>query len=366
MDATPFAALPRAARADLTRAKSAMSARYLRGQVAVRGLARTLRAAPASARTQNVVGVGVDEKYVGGVPCGVTVVKFLVRIKLAPSALTAREKLPTFIDGIPTDVEEVGLIVPQKKKTRAARKSPRAASTMPNPRSRLRPAQPGSSVGFREPDDAFIMAGTFGLMVRDQAGVYILSNNHVIAYENGVDIDGNRRRALDKGAPIFQPGLLDQGQLATDKIAELTRWVDLRADRDSNVVDGAIAKPTSKSLVTRSILFVGAPGAAAAAAKDMIVHKFGRTTSYTAGRITSTFFDVTVPYEVGDVMFVDQIAIRGLDGTRFSDSGDSGSAILERSTNKVVGLLFAGATNGTLTFANHISDVLKKLKVKIV
>ena len=119
MNATPFAALPRAARADLRRAKSAMSARYLHGQVAVRGLARTLRAAPATTRTQNVVGVGVDEKYVGGVPCGVTVVKFLVRMKLAPSALTAGEKLPKFIDGIPTDVEEVGLIVPQGTKKAA-------------------------------------------------------------------------------------------------------------------------------------------------------------------------------------------------------------------------------------------------------
>jgi hypothetical protein len=40
--------------------------------------------------------------------------------------------------------------------------------------------------------------------------------------------------------------------------------------------------------------------------------------------------------------FTDQIAIRGLNGKRFSDSGDSGSAILERLTNKVAGLLFAG------------------------
>ena len=114
------------------------------------------------------------------------------------------------------------------------------------------------------------------------------------------------------------------------------------------------------------MLFIGAPAGTAAAAKDMVVHKFGRTTSYTAGRISSILFDVTVPYEVGDVMFQDQVAIRGLDGTRFSDSGDSGSAILERATNTVVALLFAGATNGSLTFANHIGDVMKKLKVKLV
>jgi hypothetical protein len=64
-------------------------------------------------------------------------------------------------------------------------------------------------------------------------------------------------------------------------------------------------------------------------------------------------------------MFGDQMAIRGLNGRRFSDSGDSGSAILERGTNRVVGLLFAGATNGSLTFANHIADVLAKLAVRL-
>ena len=120
------------------------------------------------------------------------------------------------------------------------------------------------------------------------------------------------------------------------------------------------------SLVSRDTLFIGPRTGKKAAAKDMIVHKFGRTTSYRAGTVSSIFFDVTVPYEVGDVMFTNQIAIRGLDGKRFSDSGDSGSAVLERSTNKVVGLLFAGATNGSLTFANHIADVLKQLKVKLL
>ena len=33
----------------------------------------------------------------------------------------------------------------------------------PNPRSRLRPARPGCSVGFRDPGNTFVMAGTFGV-----------------------------------------------------------------------------------------------------------------------------------------------------------------------------------------------------------
>jgi len=98
----------------------------------------------------------------------------------------------------------------------------------------------------------------------------------------------------------------------------------------------------------------------------MTVHKFGRTTSYRAGRITSVLYDVRLTYEVGDVTFADQIAIRGLGGTPFSKAGDSGSTILERASNKVVGLLFAGTTSDTMTFANHIGDVLSQLGVTLV
>ena len=370
LDNKLFSDLTKSEMSDLFQAKSEMLTRYLGSQTAVRGVARGFRAAPASASTHNVVGVGIDEKYVDGVSTGMMVLKFLVRTKVRTSALSRRDKLPESVDGIPTDVEEVGLIVPLGKGAAKARRASRsqAAAATSDPRTRLRPAQPGCSIGFREPNDQFIMAGTLGTLVKDTQGeIYILSNNHVIAYENGVEADGATRRvAVSKGAPIFQPGLLDGGRTLTDKVAELTRWVDLRADRNDNLVDGAIARVLKSTLVSRDTLFIGPRTGKKAAAKDMIVHKFGRTTSYRAGTVSSVFFDVTVPYEVGDVMFTNQIAIRGLDGKRFSDSGDSGSAVLERATNRVVGLLFAGATNGSMTFANHIADVLKQLKVKLL
>ena len=95
----------------------------------------------------------------------------------------------------------------------------------------------------------------------------------------------------------------------------------------------------------------------------MVVHKFGRTTSYTVGWIKSINTDVTVSYETGNFTFQDQIIIVGAQGKSFSAAGDSGSLILERSTNKAVGLLFAGST--THTIANHIDDVLAALKVTL-
>jgi hypothetical protein len=348
---------------DLRHVKSALSARLLRGAApaAVLGV-RALRATVDLAPRRNVVGVGIDEKFVDGVPTGVAVVKFLVRSKVAPSALSRSEMLPASVDGFETDVEETGPILPQAK-----RRSSAAAAAMPGPRKRIRPLQPGSSIGFRIAGDEEVMAGTFGLLVKDARGKkHVLSNNHVIAGENGVLADGTRLDVLPVGAPIFQPGLMDGGRIRSDKVGELERWIDLRADRENNKVDGAIARLVSRTKAVRDVLFIGSPKGTARAARDMIVHKFGRTTSYRAGRVSSIAFDVTVPYEVGDVIFPDQIAIRGLNGRRFSASGDSGSAILERGTNKVVGLLFAGATVGSLTFANHISDVLAKLEVKLV
>lgn len=211
------------------------------------------------------------------------------------------------------------------------------------------------------------MAGTFGALVQDSTGnLFILSNNHVLAYENGIEADGETRRdALPAGAAIFQPGLLDGGRPRHDRIGKLSKWIDLRADRSDNKADAAIAVVDDPNQVSKPVLFIGPIQGVTDATRDMTVHKFGRTTSYTAGRVSSVEFDVSVPYEVGEVIFQDQIAIRGLDGRSFSDSGDSGSAIMERATNEMVGLLFAGATGANLTFANHIRDVLSLLKVKL-
>jgi hypothetical protein len=345
-----------------------MSKKYLTLASAPVAGARAFRAVASSAKNanaSNVVGVGVDEKYVDGMPTGVHVVKFLVKTKLPKSSLSKAEILPTSVHGIDTDVEEVGLIVPLAR----ARRAPRAAAVvgaMPNPKVRIRPAQPGCSIGFRAPDDSFVMAGTFGALVQDAQGqLYVLSNNHVLANESGVTPSGQSQEGLPVGSSIFQPGLLDGGRDPADKIAELTRWIDLRADRTDNKVDGAIAKAASSSIVSRDILFIGAPQGTADATNDMVVHKFGRTSGYSAGRVSSVVFDLTINYAVGAVGFVDQIAIRGLNATSFSAAGDSGSAILERSTNKVVALLFAGATNESMTFANHITDVLSALNVSL-
>jgi hypothetical protein len=337
---------------DVRAAKEAWSARLLEAPAAAALRASSVgRVSVANAPQPqlNVVGVGVAEKTVDGTPTGVLCVKFFVRQKYAKASLTRGEALPSEVDGVPTDVEEVGVFrkLATKKGTRRRRPSTPAAALEPNPRTRIRPAPPGSSIGYRDPANLYVMAGTFGAVVRKGSRTFILSNNHVLADEN----------RLPPSSPIFQPGLLDHGNAATDQIAQLASFVPLVAS--GNVVDAAIALVSTPALVTRNVLHIGAPTGKSVAAIDMIVHKFGRTTSYTAGRVTSIDTDVSVQYDTGTFTFHNQIIIRGLSGSSFSNSGDSGSLILQRGTNRAVGLLFAGSASYTI--ANHIAQVLAQL-----
>ncbi|MGA2178172.1 MAG: hypothetical protein ABSH15_01125 [Verrucomicrobiota bacterium] len=299
---------------------------------------RSFAAASSVAPDQNVVGVGIGEQIVDDKPTGIMAVKFFVRVKYPEHELSKKTLLPKSIDGLPVDVEETGLFR-------------RFTPAMPNPKTKIRPAQPGCSVGYQDPSNQIVMAGTFGAVVKDNAGQYILSNNHVLADES----------RLPAGAPIFQPGLLDGGNANTDQIAALTRFIALQAA--GNKVDCAIAKVTANNLVSKDVLHIGASTGTDDAAIDMAVHKFGRTTSYTVGQVKSIDTDVTVGYETGNFTFQEQIIIVGSAGLPFSAAGDSGSLILQRGTNKAVGLLFAGSN--THTIANHIGDVLQALKVTL-
>jgi hypothetical protein len=101
-----------------------------------------------------------------------------------------------------------------------------------------------------------------------------------------------------------------------------------------NQVDCAIAKLLKPSLATNQILFIGAPQGTADAEIDMTVHKFGRTSGYSVGRISSIDTDVKVQYDIGNLTFNGQIIVVGLNGGAFSAAGDSGSLILERPSNQ--------------------------------
>ena len=370
----PFIAEPNISLQDLRAGKQEWSKRLIK-------LTANVPANPSFAAAftyeleHNIVGIAVCEKIASGKHIGVTCIKFLVRSKFPQSHITRKHRLPKFIDGLPVDVEEVGTFfsmaqVSKRSRRRQPRTAARAvASSLAiasaleavNPRTRLRPAPPGCSVGFKSPSPVFQMAGTFGALVRDASGLYILSNNHVLANEN----------ELPLGSPIFQQGLKDGGKPDQNhQIASLTNFEPLQAGGVKNKVDCAIARVPDPTLVSNSILHIGPPKGKSTAFEGMEVHKFGRLTNYTAGRVKSIDADLfNLVYRTGLYNFSKQILIEGLGGELFADRGDSGALVLERGSQKAVGLLFALSTNSAgqiFAAANHIDDVLSEMGVALV
>lgn len=294
--------------------------------------------AAATSPRQNVVGVGIGPKIKDGKEMAKTSIRFYVERKVIKSSIAKADQLPKEIDGVPTDVVETGRLYAQ----------------VPIAQQRLRPTKGGCSVGFQ--GKGFVMAGTLGCLVTDGTKRFILSNNHVLADEN----------TLPLGSPIFQPGTLDGGRVPSDRVAKLAKFIKIKPVPFRNKVDAAIALLTSSAIGSPVILpAVGSLGSTVplTATVGMLVHKHGRTTGYTKGKVIDVAADVNIGYDFGTARFEDQIVIVGSPGS-FSDSGDSGSLIVRRSGNRAIGLLFAGSTSHTI--ANHIGDVLTALSVRLL
>ncbi len=108
-----------------------------------------------------------------------------------------------------------------------------------------------------------------------------------------------------------------------------------------------------------------------AATAGMTVFKVGAGTLRTEGRVVDVNFpSFTIPGTTART-FTGQISIQQVNtAVQFSDVGDSGAVVIN-AANKIVGLVFAGgkdvagAPAGFLTIANHISDVLSALNIRI-
>lgn len=146
-------------------------------------------------RRKNVVGVAVGYKNYKDETTDQLALAVLVEQKKPAEALTPEDFIPKEINGMPTDVIEVGRL--------------EAHTT---PRDRFRPTVPaGVSIGHY-----LVTAGTIGAIVFEKSTgePLILSNNHVLANSNFATI----------GDPILQPGPTDHGVRPNDVVAQLFRY----------------------------------------------------------------------------------------------------------------------------------------------
>jgi len=152
-------------------------------------------------RKANVVGVAVGYKEAKGAVSGDVALVVLVEQKKPLAALSAEDVVPPEVDGMKTDVYEVGYL--------------RALHNI-NPRQGFRPIIPnGVSIGH-----FMVTAGTLGTIVHDRVtgDRLLLSNNHVFANSNDAEI----------GDPILQPAAMDGGNVDEHTVARLERYVRLR------------------------------------------------------------------------------------------------------------------------------------------
>lgn len=313
-------------------------------------------------KKMNVTGVGIGFKETKGKVTEELSLVTLVRKKLESSQLASKDIVPEKIQGIVTDVREVGNIVIHKLRT-----------------DRWRPAPPGVSMGHE-----YITAGTFGAVVWDKATKkrLLLSNNHVLANSNDAHT----------GDTILQPGPADYGKAPQDLIAKLERFIPIifennrnkvcsiangvavtanwiarilgsksrltaiRMESTPNEVDAAVASPWKDSIIDE-ILEIGPVTGICDPELQMKVKKSGRTTAVTEGAITTLNAKVQVGYGDGKTaLFENQIIT-----TNMSRPGDSGSLLLEAGTHRAVGLLFAGSDK--VTVHSPIKRVLELLEI---
>ncbi len=278
---------------------------------------------------------------------------------------TVREgvaNLPANLDGMKVDVEVTGVIRAMGKPIGGSRVDHKAIQTPP--------IQLGTSGGWgNDLANGYCCGGTLGSLVTKGGKQYILSNYHVL--EADIVMGGNNRVAAN-GDPVIQPGLIDVNCGASKAQAVASLVLSHSLPRSN--VDAAIAEVVSGTVSTDgAILEIGTISSQTITASlNQAVKKSGRTTGLSRSTISGLNGTVSVTYEnecAGGMAFTKtftgQIVIANK-GSRFLNSGDSGSLMVEdKATNpRAVGLLFAGSSS--LAVANPIDEVLKFLGATMV
>lgn len=235
------------------------------------------------------------------------------------------------------------------------------------------PIQLGTSGGpAGDLANGYCCGGTLGSLVQVGNTQYILSNSHVFA---GDVVNGGNGSTSSIGDDMIQPGLIDVGCNAgnAQAVADLSSLSTLYPPNSTPNIDAAIAQVRSGMVRTDgSILNIGTLSSSTVGASvGQAVKKMGRTTGLTRSSVDGLNATINVGYSdecAGGSFtkqFTGQIIIKNK-GSRFLNSGDSGSLMVEdvSSNPRAVGLLYAGSSS--VAVANPIDDVLNHFNATMV
>src|SRR6266702_1974554 len=246
---------------------------------------------------RNIVAIGIAEKETEKKNTGELGLCFYVEKKIPKSRMKVNKLIPPVLSV--ADRKAVFTDVQQIGKVR------------PQINKRKTPLSSGFSVGNDNE------TGTLGAIVKKGSKFFLLSNSHVLA---------------DSGKGKFGDDFL-------------------------NRVDAAIAEVDEDfvSQLDFSIRGARSPIDNIEPARGMKIVMRGRTSGNSEGTVEDVHFSIVLSYQgVGKVGFIDQVKC-----TRYSKPGDSGSIIVDKASGKIVGLHFAGSSDGSIF--NPISEVVKAL-----
>lgn len=211
-----------------------------------------------------------------------------------------------------------------------------------------RPIYGGMSISHR-----LVTAGTYGCVIYDAKTKQpmALSNNHVLADSS---VASNPTAFI--GDSIFSPGCIDTDGCQY-KWGILTRFIPLQ-EGVYNFVDCAAATPDNPTELNSNIIGIGEPQGYETPKEGMKVVKSGRSSGVTYSEIFDVNASMEVSYGNSTIRFTNCVVTNAN-----AIGGDSGSALINTDTKKVVSLLFAGSD--TVTVYNNIEYVLSALDVTI-
>jgi hypothetical protein len=278
--------------------------------------------------------------------------------------------IPVSLDGADVETEVTGVIHAMKGPPGGGGGGGGGGGKVSHTAKQSLPIQLGTSGGWAyDLANGYCCGGTLGSLVQKGGTQYILSNYHVLEADI---VNGGNNRVAEPGDPVIQPGLIDVGcNLAN---AQTVATLDGTKSLPSSNVDCAIAAVVSGAVdPSGAILEIGTISSSTVAASvGQAVKKSGRTTGLSRSSVSGLNATVSVSYEnecAGGTAFTKtftgQIIIDNK-GSKFLDSGDSGSLMVEDVNNnpRAVGLLFAGSRSAAV--ANPINQVLSFLGASMV
>jgi hypothetical protein len=219
----------------------------------------------------------------------------------------------------------------------------------------------------RSTSNEFGTACTLGFKACDPSTrtVGFVTNNHCNPGSNGCENNPME-------VPFFEPGVFDGGG---PRCGTSERIVTLLPS--GNKVDAAFVRSRA-GLTRRNIDDIGnAARIPGTVVLGECIHKSGRTSGHTFGRVAAVNVTTNVGgYCQGVIQFIDQIMYvadttcgmcdqpgPGTVPCPISQGGDSGSAVIETATRRVVGLNFAGPSDnsGSFGIGNHVQNVVAEL-----